>query len=447
MKQVIRSERVVTPDGVKAASVTFERGRITSVEFHGASEGPEVLDVGSCYVLPGLIDTHVHFNEPGRTDWEGFATGTAAAAAGGCTCVVEMPLNAIPATTSVEALDLKREAAKDQCVIDCVLWGGVVPGNQNELEPLARSGVCGFKCFLVDSGVNEFPCVKEADLELAMPIVAGTGLPLLVHAELPGPIDRAMEELKSRHADWSRYATYVRSRPPAAELEAIELIIRLSQKHRCRVHIVHLSSAEALPMLAEARAGGVPITVETCPHYLYFASEGVPDGATQFKCTPPIREAANRELLWDGLREGTIDLIASDHSPCPIELKNLGRGDFLTAWGGIASLSLTLPVVWTAARERGFTMEDVVRWMCGNTAMLAGLGKRKGKIAPGYDADLVVFDADARFRVTAERLYFRHKVSPYAGELLTGEVKQTFVRGGRVFDEGRFGTAADVYSM
>ncbi len=388
-------------------------------------------------MLPGLVDTHVHINEPGRTHWEGFATATAAAAAGGCTCVVDMPLNSIPATTTVSALLQKRDLASKQCLIDYAFWGGVIPGNENELIPLAEAGVRGFKCFLVDSGVSEFQRVTEDDLNRAMPVIAETGLPLLVHAELPGPIKTATSQIESSGPGWLRYATYLESRPDSAELEAVDLMVRLCRKHQCRVHIVHLGSGAALPLLERAKAEGLPITVETCPHYLYFTAEQIPNQCTHFKCAPPIRSAANQELLWRGLRSGIIDLIATDHSPCPPEMKNSATGDFASTWGGIASLSLALPVIWTVASKRGFTLDQVSKWISKNTAELAGLGSCKGEIRPGCDADFVIFDPDAQFRVTPESLHFRHACTPYLGEMLNGQVVQTFVRGQRVFANGQ----------
>jgi allantoinase len=347
-----------------------------------------------------------------------------------------MPLNAIPPTTTVAALNQKRELARHQCLVDYAFWGGVVPGNQSDLLPLVKAGVRGFKCFLVPSGVDEFQHVSEADLHLAMPIIGETGLPLLVHAELPGPIHHSAQALET--GDWSHHSTHLESRPEAAEIEAIELMIRLCRKHRCRVHIVHLAAAAAVQALEQARAEGLAITVETCPHYLYFAAEQIPHRATHFKCAPPIRNAANRELLWQALRSGNIDLIATDHSPCPPEMKQLATGDFSHAWGGIASLSLALSVIWTAASQRGFCMHHIVRWMCTNTAALAGLDRRKGQIRAGYDADLVVFDPDVQFTVRPEHLYFRHPISPYVGESLRGKVIETFVRGQRVFSGGQF---------
>jgi allantoinase len=431
VKQILRSKRVVIAEGVKHASVVFEERKILEIgEYAIDAAGAIVIDAGDDYILPGLVDSHVHVNEPGRTEWEGFVTATEAAAAGGCTCVVDMPLNSVPATTTVAALDEKRRSASARCTVDYAFWGGVVPGNEQQLLPLAAAGVRGFKCFLVDSGVAEFQSVTEEDLDRAMPRIAETGLPLLVHAESPA-------QTGAMGPDASRYAEYLRSRPKIAELDAIDCMIRLCRKYRCRVHIVHLSAAAALPQLVNARNDGLPITVETCPHYLHFAAENIPDGATQFKCAPPIREYANREQLWEGLGSGSIDLIATDHSPCPPEMKNAGNGHFGKAWGGIASLSLALPVIWTAAFRRGFGIEEVVRWMSVNTAKLAGLAHRKGRIRPEYDADFVVFDPEAEFIVTPERLHFRHAVTPYLSEHLRGEVKQTFVRGRRVFANGR----------
>jgi len=436
--QFLKSQRVLTQDGLKPACIAFEDGRIVSVDTYSSASGVRVLDVGGYCVLPGLVDSHVHVNDPGRDHWEGFATATAAAAAGGCTCIVDMPLNAIPATTTVEALKRKREAAENQCLIDYAFWGGVVPGNAHELIALAENGVRGFKCFLADSGVQEFLRVSEDDLHLAMPLIAETGLPLLVHAELPGPLRAAHEQLESRNADWTLHATHLEARPPQAEVEAVALMIELCRRYSCRAHVVHVSSAEVLPLLKQARVERLPITAETCPHYLYFAAENVPDRATCFKCAPPIRDAKNRELLWDGLASGILDLIATDHSPCPAELKNLETGDFGAAWGGIASLSVALPAIWTVARQRGFELEHIGRWMCTNPARLAGQHDQKGQIAKGYDADFVVFDPEKQFEVTADRLHFRHPVSPYLGEQLKGEVRQVFLRGRCVFVDGQF---------
>jgi allantoinase len=442
--QFLKSKRVLTANGLQPACIAFENGRISALDSYGSvPAGAKVIDAGEDCILPGLVDSHVHVNEPGRAQWEGFHTATAAAAAGGCTCIVDMPLNCIPATTTVDALERKREAARNQCVVDYAFWGGVVPGNAQQITSLAGSGVRGFKCFLVESGIPEFLPVTEEDLRAAMPRIAETGLPLLVHAEVPGPLLTASDELHAVAANWLLYSTHLQSRPAQAEVQAVELMIRLCREFRrakdadARVHIVHVSSAEVLPLLAQARREGLPITAETCPHYLYFAAEGIPAGATQFKCAPPIRDANNREALWDALAAGVLDLIATDHSPCPPELKNLDSGDFSAAWGGIASLSVALPAIWTAARGRGFRLDHVVKWMCANPARLAGLHE-KGEIVAGNDADFVIFDPDKPFQVTADRLFFRHPISPYLGESFTGEVRQVFLRGRCVYANGRF---------
>jgi allantoinase len=422
----VRSRRVVTPDGVKEACVLIENGRITAAEpWERSPARGHFLDLGDLAVLPGLVDAHVHVNEPGRTEWEGFASATEAAAFGGTTTLVDMPLNSIPATTSVAALEAKRAAARDRLHVDCAFWGGVVPGNAGELAPLVAAGVSGFKCFLVPSGVDEFPHVGEGDLRQAMPILARCGVPLLVHAELASPV--------SADGDPHAYATYLASRPASWENDAIRLMARLARETGCAVHIVHLSSSEALPLLAEAQDKGAPLTVETCPHYLHFAAEDVPPGRTDFKCSPPIRERANRERLWQGLADGVIGMVVSDHSPCTPQLKRLETGDFLEAWGGISSLQFRLPVVWTEARKRGHGLADLARWLCARPAELAGLASRKGRIAPGQDADLVAFDPDGELRVTAAGIRHRHTLTPYEGERLQGVVHTTILRGAVVY--------------
>ena len=431
MVLTISSRRVVLPDGVRAATIDIRDGRFTAV---GSYDRNADIDAGDNYILPGLVDTHVHLNEPGRTEWEGFRTGTRAAAAGGYTTLVDMPLNNVPATTTVANLRAKESAARGHCMVDYGFWGGVVADNQEHIAALARAGVLGFKCFLVHPGIDGFTMVNRAQLEAAMPAIADAGVPLLVHAELPGPIDAAGQHLDN----WQRYSTYLASRPDAAEVEAIRLMIELCRKYKCRVHIVHLSSVEALPDLRAARAEGLPITVETCPHYLHFAAEEIPDGATLFKCAPPIRSRANRECLWQALNEGDIDLIATDHSPCLPEMKRRGNGSFREAWGGIASLQLALSIVWTDAKQRGVSLEQATRWMSVQPAKLAGLQNRKGAIRAGLDADLVVFNPDATRQVDAACLQHRHPITPYAGETLEGIVEMTFVRGEKVYDRGWF---------
>jgi allantoinase len=399
--------------------------------------GPAVIDCGDSVLMPGIVDTHVHVNEPGRTEWEGFETATSAAAAGGVTTLIDMPLNSIPATTTREALRAKMTAAKGKLRVDLGLWGGVVPGNSEELGGLLDAGVLGFKAFLVPSGVAEFGHVGEAELRAAMPILAKLGAVLLAHAELPGPIDKAAGVWESAGpAELSDYCRYLQSRPDASEVEAVELLVRLCRELGCRVHIVHVSSAEVLPILKRARDEGLPIIAETCPHYLTFAAEEIPDGAVTFKCAPPIRSRDNRERLWEALRERLIDLVATDHSPCPPEVKKVASGDFRGAWGGISSLQLSLPAVWTGARERGFTVEDLAKWLSAAPAKLAGLEGRKGAIAPGYDADLVIWDPEASFEVEPARLYHRHKLTPYAGRTMCGVVKRTVLGGETIYLDG-----------
>jgi allantoinase len=416
---IVRGRQVYVADGPVAASIHIAGGLIESIQPFDHASGASVFDAGDLPVLPGLVDTHVHINEPGRTEWEGFRTATRAAAAGGVTTLVDMPLNSVPATTSVEGLRAKIEAAREQCWVDVGFWGGVVPGNTPQLEPLLAAGVLGFKCFLTHSGVEEFPNVTESDLRQAMPELARIGALLLIHAELPawlGAVDDSP----------AVYSNYLSSRPRESENEAIALMIRLSQTFGARIHIVHLSSADALPMLRHARAAGLPVSVETCPHYLTLSAEDIPDGATEFKCAPPIRERENNERLWAALDEGVIDMVVTDHSPCPPEMKS---GDFASAWGGIASLQLSLGIMWS--HRPG---QKLVQWMSAAPARLAGLAHRKGAIAPGFDADLVVWNPNA----AAAELHHRHKLTPYHPQ---GAVEATFLRGQKIYERGSFASA------
>ncbi|HWA93489.1 MAG TPA: allantoinase AllB [Terracidiphilus sp.] len=438
MAQAFRSTRVIAPHGVVAGTVIEHKGRIARMSaWNDVPAGIPLHDFGDAPILPGLVDTHVHINEPGRTEWEGFWTATRAAAAGGVTTLVDMPLNCIPETTSVAALQAKRMAAQGKTWVDWAAWGGVVRGNAHELKPLIHAGVPGFKCFMIESGVDGFQWVDENELRKALAELRGTGRPLLVHAEVPGPIEQAIAQI-GPGANWRKYVFHLSSRPRNAETDAIAMLIWLADEFKTPIHVVHLSNALAATMLQRAREAGTPITVETCPHYLSFDSDEIPDGATEYKCTPPIRRAENREQLWKALEDGIIDMVTTDHSPCPLEMKDREEGRFDKAWGGIASLGLALPVMWTGMLERGFRLDRIATWMAEKPAQLAGLSGRKGLLVEGADADLVVFDPDAEWTVTVDDLHFRHKISPYLGAQLRGRVKETWLRGEQIYQDGSF---------
>jgi allantoinase len=428
---VVRSRRVVTPRGMHAAAVHIDGSTIRSVtNWADVGEQHSVSDVGDAIVMPGIVDTHVHVNEPGRSEWEGFESATRAAAAGGVTTVLDMPLNSIPATTTVAALDTKRRAAENHCWVNVGFIGGVVPGNTGELSALHDAGVRAFKCFLVPSGVDEFPLVTEDDLREALPVLAELAAPLMVHAELPWLIPDTL-------GDPREYQTWLDSRPDASEVSAIEMMMRLAEEFGARIHIVHLSSERSLRALRAAREQGLAVTAETCPHYLTFAAEEIPDGATWYKCAPPIRAAKTREALWKALMDGEIEGIVSDHSPCPPDMKCEKSGNFFEAWGGISSLQLGLSAIWEGARTRGIHAEHLAEWMSLAPAKLAGVDGNKGRIEAGFDADIVVWDADAQIVVAPDMLQHRHKVTPYMGRKLHGEVLTTYLAGRVVYEKGK----------
>ena len=428
MTRGVRSRRVVTPDGVRPATILFETGTISAITpFDQPQE--QVEDYGDAVIGPALVDTHVHINEPGREDWEGFSFATQAAAAGGVGTLIDMPLNSVPPTTSVQSLELKRDAAQGQCAVDVGFLAGVVPGNARELRHLRHAGVFGFKAFMCDSGVAEFPPVSDADLRQALLMLASLDGLLMVHAEDPSLLRPATGPTR-RHDEW------LATRPASAEMRAVEELIALTREFGARVHVVHVSSPDTARRIAEARDAGVKISGETCPHYLAFSAEEVPDGATEFKCAPPIRSRESREGLWEALRRGWIDVVVTDHSPAPPNLKLREVGDFFAAWGGIASLQLRLPAVWTGARARGFGLEDVTRWTAEAPARLVGLESRKGHLVPGADADFVVWHPEQEFTVEEPGLRHRHKLTPWLGRRLAGVVEATYLRGEAVYRRG-----------
>lgn len=428
---VLRSTRVVTPEGTRAATVAVADGTVAAVLPYDAPvpDGARLEDLGDDVLLPGLVDTHVHVNDPGRTEWEGFWTATRAAAAGGITTLVDMPLNSLPPTTTADHLRVKRKTAADKAHVDVGFWGGALPDNVADLRPLHEAGVFGFKAFLSPSGVDEFPHLDDDHLARVLREIASFDGLLIVHAEDPHQLAGAPQR------GGPRYADFLASRPRRAEDTAVARLLEQARRFDARVHVLHLSSADALPLLAEAKADGVRVTAETCPHYLTLTAEEVPDGASEFKCCPPIREAANQDLLWQALADGTVDCVVTDHSPSTADLKT---DDFATAWGGISGLQLSLPAVWTEARRRGHTLEDVVRWTATRTARLAGLEAHKGAIAPGHDADFAVLAPDETFTVDPAALQHRNRVTAYAGRTLHGVVRSTWLRGERVLADGEF---------
>lgn len=433
---VVRARRIISGTGERAGALGIRGEQIAAILPHDAvvDADAELVLSDDEVLMPGLIDAHVHVNEPGRTDWEGYATATAAAAAGGITTLIDMPLNSIPSTTTVAALQIKKQAATGQCSIDVGFWGGAVPGNVGELKPLQQAGVFGFKCFLAPSGVDEFPHLSSAELREHLAELASFGGLLIVHAEDCGILD-ATPNLGGQH-----YADFVASRPRAAENQAIADVIDAAKATGGRVHILHLSSSDALPLIRRAKQEGVKITAETCPHYLTFASEHVPDGSTQYKCCPPIREEENRHQLWQGLLQGDLDWVASDHSPCTPDLKRFDVGDFDLAWGGISSVQLVLPAVWTGAREHGADLPQVVRWLAEAPAEQLGI-PNKGRLEVGYDADWSIFAPDETFTVDVSQLHHKNPVTPYHGRTLSGVVRGTWLRGEQIISttpRGRF---------
>ncbi|MFS8201133.1 allantoinase AllB [Streptomyces sp. CWNU-52B] len=428
---VLRSTRVITPEGTRAASVAVAAGRITAVLAHDAEvpAGARLEDLGDDVLLPGLVDTHVHVNDPGRTEWEGFWTATRAAAAGGITTLVDMPLNSLPPTTTAGHLRTKKDVARAKAHIDVGFWGGALPGNVKDLRPLHDAGVFGFKAFLSPSGVDEFPELDQDQLARSLAEIAGFDGLLIVHAEDPHHLAAAPQRSGRKYAD------FLASRPRDAENTAIANLLAQAKLLDARVHVLHLSSSDALPLIAAAKREGVRVTAETCPHYLTLTAEEVPDGASEFKCCPPIREAANQDLLWQALADGTIDCVVTDHSPSTADLKT---DDFATAWGGISGLQLSLSAVWTEARRRGHGLEDVVRWMSASTARLVGLDDRKGAIEAGRDADFAVLAPEETFTVDPAALQHRNRITAYAGRTLHGVVRSTWLRGERVAAEGEF---------
>ncbi len=426
---VIRSQQVITDIGGRPAAVCVKAGKIVKiVGFSDVVQAAEDVTISGA-LIPGLVDSHVHINEPGRTEWEGFESATKAAAAGGITTVIDMPLNSIPPTVNVESLAIKKAAATGKCSIDVGFWGGSIPGNVKDLEPLLKAGVFGFKCFLLHSGVDEFPASSLDDLSAALEVLAKNNALMIVHAEDSTAIERSTKP-SSRS-----YAEFLASRPKGAENVAIAQLIEEARRSQAKVHVLHLSSGDSLSLIRSAKADGIKITAETCPHYLSLTSEEIVDGATHYKCCPPIREQRNQDELWQGLEAGIIDQIVSDHSPCTEDLKIFDVGDFQRAWGGISSLQLGVSIIWTQALSRGITLWQLTKWMAEKPAQLAGLA-HKGAIAVGMDADFAEFDTENEFRVEPTELFHKNQFTPYQGKFLKGKVKQTWLGGELIYKDG-----------
>lgn len=430
--KALHSTRVIVNGEVVDATIFISDGKISEiVDGIPANYSGEIIDVGGKIIMAGIIDPHVHINEPGREDWEGFDTATKAAIAGGITTLIDMPLNASPVTTTAKAFDEKIASTKNKLHTNCGFWGGIVPGNENEIEKLIEKGVFGFKAFLTHSGIDEFPNVNEEDLRKVMPVIAKHNLPLLVHCELDTFKIETTGDNKS-------YKNYLSSRPKKWEDDAIALMIKLCEEYNCRTHIVHLSSSNSIEQIAMAKQKGLPLTVETGQHYLFFNAEDIPDGAPQFKCAPPIREKENNDRLWQALKDGIIDFVATDHSPATPDLKEINSGNFMKAWGGIASLQFALPILWTEAKKRKCAVADIAKWLSENPAKLLGLQDHKGKIVVDYDADLVVWDDEKEFIITGEIIQHKNKITPYINKTLSGIIEQTYLAGRKVFENGNF---------
>ena len=426
--KAIKSQRVIINGKICPAAITMQNGLIHEIlPYDSLPDSVESEDYGNLVIMPGIIDAHVHINEPGRTKWEGFETATKAAAAGGITTLADMPLNSSPVTITLEALEMKRGAAKNKLTVDCSFYAGLIPGNEANIEPLLDAGVRGVKAFLCHSGIDEFPAATEKELRSVMPLLAKRDIPLLAHAEITDSDLPAFD-------NHSNYLQYSASRPERWEINATKLLINLCRETGCRVHIVHLASAKAAELLKDAKEEGLPITVETAPHYLFFSSENIPDGNTLYKCAPPIRDHNNREALHDALFSGVIDFVATDHSPSPPELKELKTGNLKKAWGGISSLQLLLPSLWTVTRKRGASPADICRWLCSNPATFLNIFDQTGEIAPGKEASFVIWDSEKSFTVKASSLYHRHRLTPYDGLQLTGRVENVWLRGEKIYN-------------